>query len=93
MTYHRNLKPGLGRERRPGRAARLVRHRGRADLARPHALPEVAQRHVAPQVAIKVQQHRVEARHRAEQLRDVVVRLDLRRAGRWEGGAGRTVAY
>ena len=44
-----------------------------------HLLPEVAERHVAPDVAIEVDQHRVGARDRVEELGHVVVRLDLRR--------------
>ena len=57
----------------------LVRHRRRADLALLRLLPEVAERDVAPEVAVEVEQDRVGARDRVEQLGDAVVRLDLRR--------------
>ena len=57
----------------------LVRHGGGADLARHDALPEVAHRNVLPGVAVEAKQHRIEARRRVEELRQPVVRLDLRR--------------
>ena len=56
----------------------LVRHGGRADLARDDPLPEVAQRDVGPDVLVEAQRDRVEAHQGVAQLGDVVVRLDLR---------------
>jgi hypothetical protein len=59
----------------------LVRHRRRPDLAFLDALAEVTEGDVAPNVAIEIDEHRVGARDRIEQLGHVVVRLDLRRVG------------
>mmetsp|Transcript_19257 Transcript_19257/g.50660 ORF Transcript_19257/g.50660 Transcript_19257/m.50660 type:complete len:553 (-) Transcript_19257:11-1669(-) len=56
----------------------LVRHRRRAHLARDHALLEVPLGDVAPHVLCEVEQHRVVALARVEELGDKVVRLDLR---------------
>mmetsp|Transcript_5301 Transcript_5301/g.9543 ORF Transcript_5301/g.9543 Transcript_5301/m.9543 type:complete len:419 (-) Transcript_5301:580-1836(-) len=55
----------------------LVRHRTAAHLARDGALLKVAQTDVAPDVAVKVDEDVVEADYGGEELRDVIVRLDL----------------
>ena len=59
----------------------LVRHRARADSRRRCLLREVAEADVAPGVARPVDQDRVAALDRVEQLGDRVVRLDLGRVG------------
>ena len=59
----------------------LVRHGGRADLARLGLLLEVADADVAPHVARQVDQDGVGSGHRVEQLGHVVVRLDLDAVG------------
>jgi hypothetical protein len=55
----------------------LVRHGRGADLARDGALLEIAERDVAPEVAREVDQDGVEAREGVEQLRHVIMGLDL----------------
>ena len=56
-----------------------MRHRRGADLALDRALLEVAHRDIHPDVAVEVDEDRVPALHRIEELGDAVVRLDLRR--------------
>ena len=56
-----------------------MRHRRGADLALDRFLPEVAHRDVGPHVAVEVDQDRVPALKRVEQLRHAVMRLDLDR--------------
>ena len=54
-----------------------MRHGGGPHFPGNGALPEVAQADVGPQVPVKVQQDDVVARDCVEELRNVVVRLDL----------------
>mmetsp|Transcript_12694 Transcript_12694/g.44075 ORF Transcript_12694/g.44075 Transcript_12694/m.44075 type:complete len:232 (+) Transcript_12694:834-1529(+) len=55
----------------------FVGHSAGANLSRHRLLLEIANRDVAPHVTVKVYQDVVEARHRREELRNVVVRLYL----------------
>ena len=56
----------------------LVRHRRGSDLAALQLLREVAERDIPPDIAVEVEQDAVGTRIGIEQLRDPVVRLDLR---------------
>ena len=56
----------------------LVRHRARTNLAILELLSKVSVHDISPHVAIKVEKDRVESHDGVEQLRDVVVRLNLR---------------
>ncbi len=54
-----------------------MRHGGGADLASHGLLLEVAQGDVTPDIPVEINEDGVEARHRVEELGDVIMRLDL----------------
>ena len=59
----------------------FVRHGGRTDFACFDFLFEVTQRNVAPNIAVEVDQNRVDTADGLEEFRHIVVRLDLNGVG------------
>lgn len=88
QAAHRQLLGEVGEERggEPQIALRvlevdgihLVRHGGRSDFARDHTLPENAAADVEPGIAAEVEENRVDATDNVAELRQIVVRVDLR---------------
>ena len=58
-----------------------MRHGARTDLAGAQLLLEITQGHIAPDIARPVDQNRIGAGYRIEQLGHIVVRLDLNTVG------------